>query len=122
MANAAIYVKWGEPITGREAKGLEVFRHAMEFHARLQKEGKISAHHTFLATTGGTSQFGGCMILEGEIAQLRAVCDSAEWNTIFLSARHVVENVEVVHCIGGNEIPKFIEQTVSVRKQLGIPT
>jgi hypothetical protein len=122
MANAAVFIKWGTAIVGRETKSLEVFGQALDYHQRLKKEGKIAAHHTFVATTGDTSQFGGFIVLEGEIAQLRAAMDTDEWQALDIKARNVVTGVDVIHCIGGNEIPKFIEQVVTARKQIGITT
>ena len=119
-ANAAVYVSWGNAIPGREAKSLEVFMGAVEYYSRLEKEGKIAALHTYLATNGNTQHFGGFMILEGEVDQLRTLVDSEEYKTILYKARHLVEDVNVVHCVTGAEVAKSIQTVVSVRKQLGI--
>jgi hypothetical protein len=118
-ANAAIYVSWGGAIPGREAKSLEVFMHAVEYYGRLEKEGKIAALRTYVATTGN-SKFSGFMVIEGEVAQLRTLVDSDEYKSILVKARHLVEGVDVVHCVTGGEVLKSIEQLVAARKQLGI--
>jgi hypothetical protein len=111
MSDASIYITWGSAIAGRETKGLEVFGDALQHHAKWKQEGKITEHRTYLATHGDYDHFAGCIVLEGDVAKLRA-----------LSARHVVNNVQVVHCIGGNEIMKAIELATTARKQLGITT
>jgi hypothetical protein len=118
-ANAAIYVSWGASVAGREAKSLEVFMHAVEYYGRLEKEGKIAALRTYVASTGST-QFSGFMVIEGEVAQLRTLVDSDEYKTILTKARHLVEDVNVVHCVTGNEVGHSIQHLVAVRKQLGL--
>jgi hypothetical protein len=122
MANAAIYITWGNAMQGRESKSLEVFGQALEHHARWKKEGKIADHHTYMATNGDYERFGGCIVLEGEVAQLRALVDTDEWRLLELRARSVVHNIQVVHCVSGNEIPKLIELLTTARKQVGITT
>jgi hypothetical protein len=120
MSNAAICIRWGAPFVGRETKSLEVFMHAQEYWATLQKQGKIAAHRTYLASNGNMFAAGGFAMLEGEVQQLRAVVDSNEFRTLLLKAMHLVSNVEVTHMDAGDTIPKRIEEIVSVRKQLGI--
>jgi hypothetical protein len=122
MANAAVYIQWGNAMVGRESKSLEVFGQVLEAHARWKKEGKIADHRTYLATNGDYETFGGCVLVEGEVAQLRALIDSEEWKVLELRARNVVHNIRVVHCVGGNEIPKLIELVTTARKQVGITT
>jgi hypothetical protein len=122
MANAAVYITWGNAIEGRETKSLEVFGEALQRHATWKKEGKIEDHKTYVATTGDYERFSGCIVLEGEVAKLRALIDADDWKLLELRARHVVHNLQVVHCISGNEIPKYIELMTTARSQVGIKT
>jgi len=122
MSNAALYIRWGAPIAGRETKALEVFNAVLEYNTRLKKDGKIAAHNTYLATTGNQTSFGGFMVTEGDVAQLRAVVDSNEFQTLLVKAHQVVSNVEVAHCSTGPEIAKTVERLLSARKELGITT
>ena len=122
MSNASVYITWGSSIAGRETKGLEVFGDALQHHAKWKQEGKITDHKAYLATHGDYDRFAGCIILEGEVDKLRALIDTDDWKLLELRARHVVNNVQVVHCIGGNEIMKAIELATTARKQLGITT
>ena len=41
MAEAGLFIGWGAPVKGREAKGLEVFNESVEYWGRLQQEGRI---------------------------------------------------------------------------------
>ena len=36
MADAGLFIGWGAPVRGREAKGLEVFTEALAYYGRLQ--------------------------------------------------------------------------------------
>jgi hypothetical protein len=36
MAEAGLFFGWGEPITGREAKGLEVFAEALAYYGKAE--------------------------------------------------------------------------------------
>lgn len=119
-ANAALYLCWGHAVPGREQKSLEVFMQAQEFNATLEKKGKIAAHRTYITTTGSMERFGGFMVLEGTVEQLREVIDSDEWKNLRLRAEHTVKGIDVVHCVTGAEIPKMVQQIVEVRRQLGL--
>lgn len=122
MSNAAICIRWGAPIVGRETKGLEVFNAVMEYNARLEKEGKITALRTYITSNGNLGSFGGFMVTEGEVAQLRAVVDSNEFQMLLVKAQHCVSNMEVTHCVSGSGIGQSIERLMTARKELGITT
>jgi hypothetical protein len=38
MAEAGLFIGWGEPVTGREAKGLEVFAEALAYYGKAEQE------------------------------------------------------------------------------------
>jgi hypothetical protein len=122
MSNAAIYIRWGRGTVGRETKGLEVFSQALEYYASLEKQKKIAAHRTYIATNGSMHQLAGFILLEGEVAQLREVVDSDEFRSLLLRATQVVEELEVVHMNTGDEVQKSVMQLVNARRQLGITT
>jgi hypothetical protein len=120
MANAAIFVKWGQPFPGREQKSLEVFMGGIEYWTRLKAEKKIEDFRIYLATSGNTENYGGHVTLEGELDQLRALMDTDEHQSLLLKARHLVTNVEDVVCSTGGDIPARVQQVQKVRKDLGI--
>jgi hypothetical protein len=122
MSNAALFVSWGRPLQGRESKALEVFSQVMEHYAGLEQQKKVAAHRTYLTTTGSMERLGGFMVIEGSVEQLRSVVDSDEWTTLWLRAEHCVGAVEIVHCVMGSEIQKYIGKTLEVRRGLGITT
>jgi hypothetical protein len=122
MANAALYVSWGQAVRGRETKALECFMRTMEYYAGLQKQGKIAAHRTYITETGHLAHRGGFMIIEGDVAQLRALVDSEEYKSLLFQAYEAVEGIEVNHLATGDEVQKSVGRIVAARKQLGITT
>jgi hypothetical protein len=73
MADAGLFIGWGAPVRGREAKGLEVFNEVIGYYGRLQQEGTIESFEpVFLEPHGGDLQ--GFVLLRGseeKLAQLR---------------------------------------------------
>ncbi len=43
MADAGLFIGWGGPVRGREAKGLEVFSEALAYFGQLQDDGTIES-------------------------------------------------------------------------------
>jgi hypothetical protein len=86
----------------------------------LQAEGKIASHSAHIATGGNTNDFGGAMIVEGEITQLRDLIDSDWYRDMIIKVRHLVDNINEVHCLTGDAIQGNIERVVKARKELGI--
>jgi hypothetical protein len=96
----------------------------LQFHSQkytgLQAEGQIERYSAHLATSGNTNNFGGAMIIEGEITQLRDLIDSDWYRDMIIKARHLVDNINEVQCLTGDAIQDDIERVVKARKELGI--
>ena len=120
MANASLVVTWGNSVPGRENQGLELFMGIMQKYTGLQAEGQIERYSAHQATSGNTNNFGGAMIIEGEITQLRDLIDSDWYRDMIIKARHLVDNINEVHCLTGDAIQGNIERVVKARKELGI--
>jgi len=120
MANASVVITWGNAIPGRENQSLELFMSIMQKYTGLQAEGKIERHSAHLATGGNTNNLAGAMIVEGEIPQLRDLIDSDWYRDTIIKARHLVDNINEVHCVTGDAVQGNIERVVKARKELGI--
>jgi hypothetical protein len=72
--DAAIVTTWGPPVTGREAKSLEVFTEFMGFIGKLAAEGKCQAAEPFFAADGSS----GFAIVRGKSDALQEIWDSEE--------------------------------------------
>ena len=43
MADAGLFIGWGEVVRGRETEALEVFNETLGYYGRLQEEGRSRA-------------------------------------------------------------------------------
>lgn len=103
MAEAGLFIGWGEPVTGREAKGLEVFGEALAYYAKAEQEGRIESHETvFLGPHGG--DLGGFILARGSEAQIAALRAEDEFERINTRATLVVQNFGVVDAAVGEGV------------------
>jgi hypothetical protein len=95
MADRVLFIGWGENVTGREERGLEVFNEAMGLYGRMQQEGRIEKFDVCLLNPhGGGLQ--GFICLHGTADQLRAVEDDAEFQRNMFDAGFIVRELGVV--------------------------
>ena len=78
MAEAGLFIGWGAPVRGREAKGLEVFNEGVEYWGRLQQEGRIESFEVVLLYPHG-GDLAGFSLLRGSHAQLNDVGGDEEF-------------------------------------------
>src|SRR5262249_25029184 len=73
MADAGLFIGWGAPVRGREAKGLEIFNEALAYYGRLQQDGVIEGFETAILEPHGGDLQGFILLRGGEekLAQLR---------------------------------------------------
>jgi hypothetical protein len=101
MAEAGLFIGWGAPITGREAKGLEVFNEALEYWGRLQQEGRIESFEPVILYPHG-GDLNGFALLRGSHDQLNDVGGDEEFLRLTARAGLVVERVGVVRAALGD--------------------
>jgi hypothetical protein len=99
----AIVITWGAPVRGREAKGMEVFGHAIERFEGLAKEGRIHGHREYFAVTGNTGRVGGFMLIEGDLQELVRLQGEEEQIVLQQKASAIVENFSVQIFAGGSD-------------------
>lgn len=99
MTGASL-IRWGTTIPGREAKALEVFGRSIERFEQLTKEGRLHAHHEYIALTG---KAGGFTILEGEVEELQKILVEQETLALNTQAAAIVEDFEVTLYAGGTD-------------------
>ena len=51
--SAGLFIGWGDAITGREKKGLEVFAEALAYYGKAEQDGRIESHETVLLDPHG---------------------------------------------------------------------
>ena len=78
MAEAGLCITFGEVVTGREKRALEVYGDTMEYFGRLQKDGQLERFDVaILGPTGGNR--GGFWLLRGTAAQIDSLRRSDEY-------------------------------------------
>jgi hypothetical protein len=111
VAGDAIFIGWGDPIHGRELKGLEVFGEAVALWGRLQEEGAIESFEpVLLGPHGGDLQ--GFFLLRGERAKLDEVVRSDDFERVMTRASLIVERLGAIpaYCGAGIEKPMGVYQ------------
>jgi hypothetical protein len=112
MADAGLFLGWGAPITGREAKGLEVFSESLAYYGRLQQEGVIESFETVLLEPhGGDLQ--GFILLRGSEERLARLRVDDEFVRLSTRASLIVESLGVI----GAALGDGLEQAIGVYQQ-----
>jgi hypothetical protein len=105
--NGAIVVRWGAPVPGREAKGLDVFGRAVEHFEGQAKQGRIHGHHEYLALTG---RAGGMMVIEGEVDELQKILVEPDTLRLNTQAEAICQDFEICLYAGGND--KTVQEVI----------
>jgi len=118
MANGAIIITWGAPVTGREMKGLEVFGKALAYWDEKAKEGRIHGHHEYFSVTGDVSQRAGTMVIDGDLDELSRLCVDEDNVRILGEAGQIAQDMTVTLCESNSD--DAINRYVSLLTDLGL--
>ena len=95
MADAGIFVGFGNPVRGREAQAVELFNETLAWYASLQEEGEIESFEpVFLEPHGG--DLSGFILIRGDAEKLAALRVSDEFTQFTIRADILVESIGVV--------------------------
>jgi hypothetical protein len=95
MAEAALFIGWGEPVRGREERAIAVFNESVQYWGRLQQEGRIERFDVaLLAPHGG--DLAGFALLRGTGEQIDSVQRDEEWERLVSRVRLITENLGLV--------------------------
>jgi hypothetical protein len=118
MAEMGVFIGWGDPIRGREAKGLEVFQESVEYWGRLQQEGQIESFEVVLLYPHGGDLYG-FALLRGSSESIDRIRASEEFNRLVSRAGLVVEGLGVVSAALGESLGPQIERYRQALGELG---
>ena len=107
MADAGLFIGWGAPVRGREAKGLEVFNETLAYYGRLQQDGVIEGFETVLLEPHGGDLQGFILVRgsEDRLAQLRV---DDEFVRLSTRASMIIEGLGVVGAALGDGLQQAI--------------
>lgn len=106
MADAGLFVGWGNAVRGRERTALAVFDEAVEFYTRLQQEGQIEGFEAVLLEPHG-GDLVGFFLVRGDREQLARVRLSDEYDRLNVRAELIVENFGVVGAAVGSGVDRW---------------
>jgi hypothetical protein len=108
MAETGLFIGWGAPVRGREAKGLEVFNEAVAYAGRLEQEGRIESSEIVLLRPHGGDLYG-FQLLRGSRENIDAIQAEDEFQRITFRAGFIVEGFGVVPAVLGESLGPAIQ-------------
>jgi len=115
MADAGLFVGFGDPVRGRESQAVDLFNEVLGYYGRLQEEGEIDSFEpVFLEPHGG--DLSGFILLRGDAERLAALRVSEEFTQISIRAGLCVEGFGVV---GADLAERLQRQMVFYTEQIG---
>jgi hypothetical protein len=107
MADAGLFIGWGAPVRGREAKGLDIFNEALAYYGRLQQDGVIESFEAvILEPHGGDLQ--GFILIRGSQEKLAQLRVDDEFNRMSTRAAQIIDGLGVVGAALGDGLLQAI--------------
>jgi hypothetical protein len=95
MADAGLFVGFGNPVRGRESQAVELFNETIGWYSQLQEDGEIESFEpVFLEPHGG--DLGGFILIRGDAEKLSKLRVSDEFNHFTIRASLCVDSIGVV--------------------------
>lgn len=118
MAGEELFIGWGPVVRGREQKALQVFQETIEFHGKLQQEGKIDSFDAHLIAPHG-GDLAGFIVLHGERSKLDDVRNSEDFERLITRAATIVDDVGVINAYSGEALGEAMGRFQAASQELG---
>ncbi len=105
MSDHGLFIGFGIPVRGREARAVEVFNESMQYYAGLQQKGTITSFEVALLEFHG-GELGGFVLLRGEREKIAMLRVDPEFQGLQTRASLAVENIGVVGAVLGAELQR----------------
>jgi hypothetical protein len=116
MADAGLFVGFGNPVRGRESQAIELFNETIAWYAQLQEDGEIESFEpVFLEPHGG--DLGGFILIRGDAEKLSALRVSDQFTQFTIKASLVVDSIGVV---GADMNERLQSQMAFYTDQIGV--
>ena len=109
MAEAALFIGWGEAARGREKRALEVFNESMQYWGRLQQEGKIERFDVAALTPHGRD-LAGFVLLRGTAQQIDSVRRDEEFEGLIARVRLIGDDIRLVDAFVDEKLVQVMSQ------------
>ena len=107
MADAGLFIGWGEVARGREERALEVFNETIGYYGRLQEEGRVESFDVALLQPHG-GDLAGFVLLRGSEDQMDAIQHDDEFERLMTRANFIVDKLGVVPAAVGEGIARQV--------------
>ena len=95
MADAGLFIGWGEVVRGREDRALDVFNETLQLYGQLESDGRIeSSEVALLGPHGGELQ--GFVMLRGSEEQIDAVARAEDFQHLMTKASLIVDDLGII--------------------------
>ena len=109
MAEAALFIGWGQVVRGREKRAVQVFNESVGYWGELRGAGKIEDFEVvLLAPHGGDLQ--GFALLRGSEEQVGALRADEEFQRRTARADLIIESQGVIDAVIGDGIARVMAQ------------
>ena len=113
MAEAALFIGWGEVARGREKRALDVYNDTLQYYGRLQQEGRIEGFDVaVLSPTGG--DLGGFIMLRGTAEQIDSTRRSEEFQRMQNRVQLIADGVRITDAFVDEGLAKVMTQYADV--------
>ena len=107
MADAGLFIGWGQVVRGREDRALEVFNETIELYGGLQSDGRIESFELCLLDPHG-GELAGFALLRGSEDQIDAVRRDEEFQRSMTRASLVVDDLGLISAALGEGLARSI--------------
>jgi hypothetical protein len=95
MADAGLFIGWGQVVRGREDRALEVFNETIELYGQMQSDERIEDFEVALLNPHG-GELQGYVMLRGSEEQIDAVRRSEDFERVMTRGSLVVDDLGVI--------------------------
>jgi hypothetical protein len=105
VADAGLFIGWGQVVRGREDRALDVFNETLELYGQMQSDGRIESFEVALLQPHG-GELGGFVMLRGSEEQIDAVRRSEEFERAMTKGSLIVDDLGVVDALIGEGLAR----------------
>jgi hypothetical protein len=117
MAEAALFIGWGEVARGREKRALDVYNDSLQYYGRLQQEGRIERFDVaVLNPTGG--DLGGFIMLRGTAEQIDSARRSEEFQRLQNRVQLIANGLRITDAFVDEGLAQVMKQYEDVLSDL----
>jgi hypothetical protein len=107
VADAGLFIGWGDVVRGREDRALEVFNETIEFYGQLQSDGRIEDFEVALLEPHG-GELQGFAMLRGSEDQIAAIRRDEEFERMMTKASLIVDDLGFIGAAIGASLGRAI--------------